>query len=129
MRVIYRNSASITSGGPIELWHPNSRWYVVGRGYICQVDSKEEGLQVIKELKAAWTSAEPRSNQTHSPPTGLRDVKPDEAGRPGKATGPKKNPGCTHSRIVDYVYSEEGKRTGQVKCKECGAVFPDKPKE
>ena len=62
VRVIYCNSASITSGGPIELWHLNSLWYVVGRGYLCQVDSEEAGLQVINELKAARTSAEPRAN-------------------------------------------------------------------
>ncbi len=46
----------------------------------------------------------------------------DEAGRlKGAKTPPK---ACTHGRVVDYVLSKEGKRTGALRCKECGAVFP-----
>ena len=32
---------------------------------------------------------------------------------------------CTHSRIVDYVLTNEGKKTGQLVCVECMGVFPD----
>lgn len=31
---------------------------------------------------------------------------------------------CTHSRIVDD-YIIEGKKTGKLICKECGAILPD----
>jgi uncharacterized Zn finger protein len=48
----------------------------------------------------------------------------DEAGRLKNGTTPPK--ACTHGRVVDYVLSTEGKRTGELRCKECGAVFPDK---
>lgn len=32
---------------------------------------------------------------------------------------------CTHSRIVDYVLTTKGNKTGQLICLECAAVFPD----
>jgi len=32
---------------------------------------------------------------------------------------------CTHSRVVDYVLTPKGNRTGQLICLECTAVFPD----
>jgi len=32
---------------------------------------------------------------------------------------------CTHQRIIDDVLSRGGKRTGKVRCLECGAVFND----
>lgn len=47
----------------------------------------------------------------------------DEAGRLNDGKNPSKP--CTHSRVVDHVLSKEGKRTGKLKCKECGAIFPD----
>lgn len=32
---------------------------------------------------------------------------------------------CTHGRLVDYVLTNEGTKTGQLVCVECAAVFPD----
>ena len=32
---------------------------------------------------------------------------------------------CTHSRLVDYVLTTKGIKTGQLVCIECTAVFPD----
>jgi hypothetical protein len=32
---------------------------------------------------------------------------------------------CTHSRLVDYVLTPKGIKTGQLICLECMAVFPD----
>lgn len=32
---------------------------------------------------------------------------------------------CTHSRLVDYVLTTTGIKTGQLVCIECTAVFPD----
>ena len=52
---------------------------------------------------------------------------PEEAGRlkRGKETAQP----CTHSRLVDYHLSKEGRRTGKLICKECGAIFLEKKKE
>ena len=36
---------------------------------------------------------------------------------------------CTHSRIIDEARDEDGKNTGQVRCVECGTVFPDLHRE
>lgn len=32
---------------------------------------------------------------------------------------------CTHSRLIDNVLTKDGKWTGKVKCRECGAKFDD----
>lgn len=32
---------------------------------------------------------------------------------------------CLHARLIDDVLRTDGKRTGQVRCLECGAVFED----
>ncbi len=32
---------------------------------------------------------------------------------------------CAHSRLVDYVLTKEGNKTGQLVCIECTAVFSD----
>jgi hypothetical protein len=32
---------------------------------------------------------------------------------------------CAHGRIIDDVLTKQGKRTGQVRCLECGAIFED----
>lgn len=32
---------------------------------------------------------------------------------------------CLHGRLIDDVLNKERKRTGQVRCLECGAVFED----
>lgn len=33
--------------------------------------------------------------------------------------------GCAHQRIIDDVLSKGGKRTGKVRCLECGTTFDD----
>ena len=42
---------------------------------------------------------------------------------PVSTTAPT-NP-CTHSRAIDDVLTRSKKRTGKVRCLECGAVFDD----
>lgn len=32
---------------------------------------------------------------------------------------------CAHERLIDDVLTRGGKRTGNVRCRECGAVFAD----
>ena len=32
---------------------------------------------------------------------------------------------CAHGRLIDEVFTKDGKTTGQVRCLECGAVFDD----
>jgi ribosomal protein S27E len=32
---------------------------------------------------------------------------------------------CTHQRIIDEVLTRGGKRTGKVRCLECGTIFDD----
>ncbi len=32
---------------------------------------------------------------------------------------------CTHQRIIDDVLTRGGKRTGKVRCLECGTTFDD----
>ena len=32
---------------------------------------------------------------------------------------------CTHQRIIDDVLTRSGKRTGKVRCLECGTIFDD----
>jgi uncharacterized Zn finger protein len=32
---------------------------------------------------------------------------------------------CTHQRLIDEVLTRSGKRTGQVRCLECGTIFDD----
>lgn len=32
---------------------------------------------------------------------------------------------CAHGRIIDDVLTKQGKRTGQVRCLECGSIFED----
>jgi hypothetical protein len=34
-------------------------------------------------------------------------------------------PTCAHQRLIDDVLTKSGKRTGQVRCLECGVVFAD----
>ena len=41
---------------------------------------------------------------------------------PGDTTPPMT---CVHGRIIDDVLTKTGKRTGQVCCLECGAIFDD----
>lgn len=32
---------------------------------------------------------------------------------------------CAHQRLIDDVLSSSGKRTGKVRCLECGTIFDD----
>ncbi|MDH4153978.1 MAG: hypothetical protein OEV01_09370 [Nitrospira sp.] len=32
---------------------------------------------------------------------------------------------CTHQRIIDDVLTRSGKRTGKVRCLECGTIYDD----
>jgi len=48
----------------------------------------------------------------------------DEAGRRRQKDEPKTT--CAHGRLVDYEVSADGKKTGNLICRECGAVFPEK---
>ncbi len=32
---------------------------------------------------------------------------------------------CAHARIIDDILTRQGKRTGKVRCLECGAKFDD----
>jgi hypothetical protein len=32
---------------------------------------------------------------------------------------------CRHSRLIDNVLTQQGPKTGQVRCLECGAVLED----
>jgi hypothetical protein len=33
---------------------------------------------------------------------------------------------CAHSRLIDDVLTRSGKRTGQVRCLECGTIIDDR---
>lgn len=46
-----------------------------------------------------------------------------ETGRNSSKT--TSNACCTHQRIIDDVLTRGGKRTGKVRCLECGAIFDD----
>ncbi len=50
-------------------------------------------------------------------------MKSDEAGHLTHYTETPET--CAHSRLVDYVQTNDGRRTGQLRCRECGTVFPD----
>lgn len=40
-------------------------------------------------------------------------------------TSPRMTRLCTHSRIIADVLTQQGLKTGKVRCIECGAVFDD----
>jgi hypothetical protein len=35
------------------------------------------------------------------------------------------NASCTHQRLIDDILTRGGKRTGKVRCLECGTIFDD----
>ena len=37
--------------------------------------------------------------------------------------GKKSQDRCGHQRVVDYEVSDEGERTGNLICRECGAIL------
>jgi hypothetical protein len=43
----------------------------------------------------------------------------------GSSAEPKSPDECTHMRLIDDVLNRAGKRTGKVRCLECGAAFED----
>jgi hypothetical protein len=45
----------------------------------------------------------------------------NEANRPSHSKTSQDN--CAHMRAVDYELSEQGGETGNLICKECGAIF------
>lgn len=51
MRILYSDDHSIQQGGPICLILLNDVWHVVARGYLCRVETEEEGRQVGTALK------------------------------------------------------------------------------
>ncbi|NJN69857.1 MAG: hypothetical protein HC801_06035 [Nitrospira sp.] len=46
-----------------------------------------------------------------------------ETGR--KSSGTTSNVCCTHQRLIDNILTRGGKRTGKVRCLECGTIFDD----
>jgi hypothetical protein len=46
-----------------------------------------------------------------------------ETGR--NSTKTTSNVCCTHQRLIDDVLTRGGKRTGKVRCLECGTIFDD----
>jgi len=43
--------------------------------------------------------------------------------RPSQRT--KAGAACAHARVIDYEFSADGKKTGNLVCKECGAIILD----
>lgn len=42
-----------------------------------------------------------------------------------KSDGANANSFCAHGRLIDDVRAAGGKRTGKVRCFECGTIFDD----
>ena len=59
---------------------------------------------------------------------GAMSMNSKKAGQVNGTFKPKKEKGCVHQRVVDYHYSDKGQPTGNVVCRECGAVIPDPAK-
>jgi hypothetical protein len=38
---------------------------------------------------------------------------------------PKAGKACVHQRMLDYHYNEKAQPSGNLMCRECGAVIPD----
>jgi hypothetical protein len=51
-----------------------------------------------------------------------------KAGRINGKSTPKKTRICVHQRMVDYHYNEKSQPSGNLVCRECGAVIPDPAK-
>jgi hypothetical protein len=51
--------------------------------------------------------------------------KADKAEHVNRKSSPIRAKDCVHQRMVDGHYNEKGKPTGNVVCRECGAVIPD----
>jgi len=49
----------------------------------------------------------------------------DKAGVPSIYSNSSLFHTCSHRRLIDNVFSEDGTATDKVRCVECGAVFDD----
>ena len=58
MRLLYSDGVSMGRSGPIQLLHLESRWYVVGPGFLCAVEGEEEGTRLVLKLKSAQSSGD-----------------------------------------------------------------------
>ena len=56
---------------------------------------------------------------------GAPSRKADKAGHVNGTSPPIKAKDCVHQRMVDGHFNEKGKPTGNVVCRECGAVISD----
>ena len=63
---------------------------------------------------------------------GIPSMKADKAGRMKEVNGMSKpttvKRRCVHGRMVEYHFNEKFQRTGNLVCRECGAVIPDPAK-
>ncbi len=50
MQVLYSDDISMAMGGPITLIRFAGGWAVVGRGYLCRAETKEEGIEQVAQL-------------------------------------------------------------------------------
>ena len=50
MQILYSDDMSMGLGGPITLIRFAGGWAVVGRGYLCRVETKEEGIEKMAQL-------------------------------------------------------------------------------
>ena len=73
MKVLYSDDMSMGLGGPITLVHLSEGWAVIGRGFFCQVDTKEEGVALVAQLKAERRSL---AGDAVSSPQTLPDPEP-----------------------------------------------------
>ena len=66
MNVLFSDGAAAWQAGPLHLVCLDDMWHVVGHGYLCQVDTKEEGMALIRKLsgpKEADDSADAEFNR------------------------------------------------------------------
>jgi hypothetical protein len=59
---------------------------------------------------------------------GATSMNATKAGRVNGKSNPKKARLCVHQRMVDYHYNEKSQPSGNLVCRECGAVIPDPAK-
>lgn len=72
MQVKFSDDVSHMQGGPLTLIRLGPQWHVVGRGYLCAVENKEEGAELIMLLRAFRVSRDSSQNNSldvvlHSP--------------------------------------------------------------
>ena len=53
MEVKFSDGVSVLEGGPINVIRVGEEWHVVGRKYLCAVESEEEGKELVMLLKSA----------------------------------------------------------------------------